>query len=51
MTFGPHGIRGEAHRTLVAGLSSMICSGHPLASQAGQMVLVRGGNQDRKSVV
>ncbi|HEX5415185.1 MAG TPA: gamma-glutamyltransferase [Chloroflexota bacterium] len=44
MSLGPHGIRGEAHRTVVAGMSSMICSGHPLASQAGQAVLQRGGN-------
>ena len=44
MAMGPHGLRSEAHRPVVAGLNGMVCSGHPLASIAGLSVLQRGGN-------
>src|SRR5579859_6682236 len=43
MTIGPHGRRSEAHRPVVAGRHGMVCAGHPLAAQAGQMILQRGG--------
>ncbi|HLH73348.1 MAG TPA: gamma-glutamyltransferase, partial [Chloroflexota bacterium] len=44
MAMGPHGIRSEAHRPVVAGMHGMVCSGHPLASLAGMSVLQQGGN-------
>jgi len=44
MNLGPHGLRSEAYRPVVAGLSSMVCSGHPLASRAGDTIFREGGN-------
>ena len=44
MNYGPHGIRSEAHRPVVMSRRGMVCSGHPLASQAGAGVLQQGGN-------
>ena len=44
MTLGPHGTLSEAHRPVVAGRRGMVCSGHPLASEAGLSILRRGGN-------
>ncbi len=44
MDLGPHGVKSEAHRPVVAGRNGMICSGHPLASEAGLSILRRGGN-------
>ena len=41
---GPHGIRHGSHRPVVMGRNGMVCSGHPLASQAGISVLQKGGN-------
>jgi gamma-glutamyltranspeptidase/glutathione hydrolase len=43
MDFGPHGTHAGAFRPVVAGLKGMVCSGHPLASQAGLAILQRGG--------
>jgi len=40
----PHGVSFEAHRPVVMGVNGMVCSGHPLASQAGIATLQRGGN-------
>lgn len=34
----------EAHRPTIMGTHGVVCSGHPLASQAGLSVLERGGN-------
>ena len=44
MNYGPHGIKSEAHRPVVMSRRGMVCSGHPLASQAGAGVLQEGGN-------
>ncbi len=44
MAMGPHGIKAEAHRPVVAGRRGMVSSGHPLASQAGMTILQRGGH-------
>lgn len=44
MSLGSHGIRAEAHRPVVMGRRGMVCSGHPLASQAGVAILQKGGN-------
>jgi gamma-glutamyltranspeptidase/glutathione hydrolase len=43
MSLGPHGVRSEANRTVVAGRNAVVCSGHPLASMAGMTVLQHGG--------
>ena len=40
----PHGIGYGSHRPEVMGRNGMVCSGHPLASQAGVSVLQKGGN-------
>ena len=40
----PHGISYESYRPVVMGRNGMVCSGHPLASQAGIAMLQRGGN-------
>ena len=40
----PHGITFDSHRPVVMGRNGMVCSGHPLASQAGISVLQQGGN-------
>ena len=40
----PHGINFESHRPVVMGRNGMVCSGHPLASQAGISILQQGGN-------
>ena len=39
----PHGINYQAYRQVVMGRNGMVCSGHPLASQAGIDVLQKGG--------
>ena len=44
MNRGSHGIRSEANRPVVMGRRGMVCSGHPLASQAGAGILQQGGN-------
>lgn len=46
MAFGyaPHGQVGPAYRPLVLGRRGMVCSAHPLASQAGIRILQQGGN-------
>ena len=44
MPQSPHGISYEAHRPVVMGRNGMVCSGHPLASQAGITTLQKGGN-------
>jgi gamma-glutamyltranspeptidase len=44
MPQSPHGINYEAYRPVVMGRNGMVCSGHPLASQAGVSVLQKGGN-------
>ncbi len=35
MLQSPHGVSYEAYRPVVMGRKGMVCSGHPLASQAG----------------
>ena len=44
MLDSPHGVNFEAHRPVVMGRNGMVCSGHPLASQAGIATLQKGGN-------
>ena len=44
MASTPHGINFEAHRPVVMGSRGMVCSAHPLASQAGIAMLQMGGN-------
>ncbi len=44
MSLTPHGINFEAHRPVVMGNRGMVCSAHPLASQAGMAMLQQGGN-------
>ena len=44
MSQSPHGVNYPAHRPVVMGRNGMVCSGHPLASQAGVSILQRGGN-------
>ncbi len=40
---GPHGVRAEAYRPAIAGREAVVCAGHPLAAEAGMIVLHRGG--------
>ena len=40
----PHGVKHGSYRPVVGGLNGMVCSGHPLASQAGINILQKGGN-------
>ncbi|SVA81133.1 uncharacterized protein METZ01_LOCUS133987, partial [marine metagenome] len=40
----PHGVQYEGYRPVVMGRNGMVCSGHPLASQAGIQILQKGGN-------
>ena len=40
----PHGNGYGSHRPVVMGRNGMVCSGHPLASQAGISILQKGGN-------
>ena len=44
MPNSPHGISYDSYRPVVMGRNGMVCSGHPLASQAGIAMLQRGGN-------
>ena len=44
MEYSPHGINYSAFRPVIMGRRGMVCSGHPLASQAGISILERGGN-------
>ncbi len=44
MANSPHGVNFEAHRPVVMGRNGMVCSGHPLSSQAGIAILQKGGN-------
>ena len=44
MPASPHGVRFTSHRPVVMGKNGMVCSGHPLASQAGISILQKGGN-------
>ena len=44
MPRSPHSVSYEAYRPVVMGRRGMVCSGHPLASQAGVGLLQRGGN-------
>ena len=44
MPQSPHGVNFEAYRPVVMGRNGMVCSGHPLGSQAGISVLQKGGN-------
>ncbi len=44
MLHQPHGVNVGSSRPVVMGRNGMVCSGHPLASQAGMQALQRGGN-------
>ena len=44
MPQSPHGVIYDSYRPVVMGRNGMVCSGHPLASQAGIAMLQRGGN-------
>ena len=44
MAESPHGLDYGSYRPVVMGRNGMVCSGHPLASQAGINVLQKGGN-------
>ena len=44
MAESPHGVNYDSYRPVVMGRNGMVCSGHPLASQAGMRVLQAGGN-------
>ncbi len=44
MAQSPHGVSFDAYRPVVMGRNGMVCSGHPLASQAGITMLQKGGN-------
>ena len=44
MPQSPHSVSYEAYRPVVMGRRGMVCSGHPLASQAGIALLQLGGN-------
>ena len=44
MAQSPHGVKYGSHRPVVMGRRGMVCSGHPLASQAGISMLQKGGN-------
>ena len=44
MAESPHGVKFGSYRPVVMGRNGMVCSGHPLASQAGISVLQKGGN-------
>ena len=44
MAESPHGVKYNSYRPVVMGRNGMVCSGHPLASQAGISVLQKGGN-------
>ena len=44
MAQAPHGSSYGSYRPVVMGRNGMVCSGHPLASQAGVSVLQKGGN-------
>ncbi len=44
MAQSPHGVSFESYRPVVMGRNGMVCSGHPLASQAGIAMLQKGGN-------
>ena len=44
MASAPHGVNHGSYRPVVMGRNGMVCSGHPLASQAGISVLQKGGN-------
>ena len=44
MPHSPHGVNYDSYRPVVMGRNGMVCSGHPLASQAGIAMLQRGGN-------
>jgi gamma-glutamyltranspeptidase/glutathione hydrolase len=44
MSRSPHGVKFEAYRPVIMGRNGMVCSGHPLASQAGIAMLQKGGN-------
>ena len=50
MAQSPHGINYSAHRPVVMGRRGMVCSGNPLASQAGVAILQKGGNAVDASV-
>ncbi len=44
MPLTPHGVNFESNRPVVMGRNGMVAAGHPLAAQAGMVVLQRGGN-------
>ena len=44
MSQSPHSVNYQAYRPVVMGRKGMVCSGHPLASQAGLAMLQKGGN-------
>jgi gamma-glutamyltranspeptidase/glutathione hydrolase len=44
MDGSPHGQLSDAYRPVVMGRNGMVCSGHPLASEAGVAILRSGGN-------